>query len=101
MEIDDRHGTSDLDIQHAKWPLPQSVSKHGRRQAERQSLLWLDSGSLCVWVCVFASVRVGWTVTKTFQRGGGTTLAEGFSTAMLEDFNRIFYFTGMQRLCAQ
>lgn len=30
---------------------------------------------------------------KIFQRGGETSLAEGFSTAMLEAFNVILYFT--------
>lgn len=43
-------------------------------------------------LCVFACVTMGSTVTKIFQRGG-ETVAEGFSTATLEDFNIIFYFT--------
>lgn len=88
MEIDDRHGTSDLDIQHAKWPLPQSVSKHRHRQAERQSLLWLDSGSLCFCLC-----HNGKDSDEDISKGRRDNCGWSFSTDTLEYFNIIFYFT--------
>lgn len=50
MESDDKDGMADLDIQHAKWLLPQPVSKHRDRQGD-ESPLYLDCGSVCV--CVY------------------------------------------------
>ena len=47
-----RTAHADLDIQHAKWLLPQPVSKHRDRQAVRQSSLRPDGGSLSLSVCV-------------------------------------------------